>query len=105
MNISELKQVWSKEAYNMYMSFIKECERVCEALATFDDAFDSKYKKEFELIPEKDMVIVVIHIEKNVTYTRYLPSLLLTLSDEELPKTIRGFIDFRDNYIKEQENK
>lgn len=81
----------------------QECMRVCNYFARVDEAYNSYFT--YDIIPDLDIIKVILEVERNVTYTRYIPLRSLTLSPEELynKKTCRMLLkEGNDIWVKSQ---
>lgn len=105
-----IKELWKRGWANDKAQEVihQECVRVCKYFAKVDEAYNSYAT--FDIIPDLDIIKVILEIERNVTYTRYIPLRSITLPPEELynKKTCRMLLkEGNDIWIKSQktENK
>lgn len=100
-----IKELWKRGWTNDKAQEVirQECVRVCKYFAKVDEAYNSYAT--FDIIPDLDIIKVTLEIERNVTYTRYIPLRSLTLSPEELynKKTCRMLLkEGNDIWVKSQ---
>ena len=81
----------------------QEIGRVCKYFARVDEVYNTYFT--FDIIPDLDIIKVILEVESNVTYTRYIPLRSLMLSPEELynKKTCRKLLkEGYDIWVKSQ---